>query len=880
MKRFLLFVLPVVATLSVNAQPFVPENNDKPVKLSDAIADYRASMASRPLVNTSKSSAKKEGKRPPGERGDYHYQRWLWYWQQHTDENGYLVSPAKTFQEWQRYEQQAAKSQAKTTADLSDWKFQGPLNTFSGYGGIGRVNAVEFHPTNPNTYWVGSAGGGLWKTVNNGNSWVALTDKLPSLSVSDIDVNPKNPNVLYLCTGDRDARDHFSIGVLKSTNGGTTWNTTGITWNESQMRLANCLLVNPVDTNSLTLATSDGIYRSFNGGTSWQSVLAGNFKQVLYHPLDTNIVYATRFQANGVGTPAQIFRSSNGGRTWIQVTNLSNDAWRITLAVTPANPGVVKAVVASSSFSRYRGLYGVLSSTDTGKSFTTVFDDGGCFQNILASDVTGQNCQGQGNYDLAIAIDPTDDDIVYIGGVNTWRSANGGYSWDIVNQWWEFLTTIATVHADKHWLTFHPLVPQRLFECNDGGIYYSDNPESQTAWRDVSAGLGITQFYRNAVVDAASYVLGGSQDNGSKMLSGGAWTDESGGDGMDCQIDPVDTTIYYTGVQYGVIYRCNVGSPWSREEISDNIPGQPTGAWITPYLVSPHNNFELFAGYDEVYYSPDQGDSWTAISNISLPAGRNLLRLAMTAASNKTIYAVPENSNEVYYTHSFPASSSFSKLTAPFAGMISDIKVNPKNKDHFWVTFSGYNSPKVAEYKSGTWKVINSGLPNVPALCFEVDSSNGILYVGTDLGVFYLDTTSTQWQSYNTNLPKVHITDLGINYKSGELWAATYGRGMWKSAKQEYSNDVHVIPFAPDAVSLAPNPSKGQFVVTGTSAFAGTQVSIRLVDPVGRTIWAGKGAFDNNSRLEVATQNIPAGNYIFEVSNSKLVMARKKIIIN
>lgn len=872
-------MLPLMTVLHTEAQ-VVPEDNDKPVKLSDAIAGYKAIQANRPPANPAKS-ARKGKLRPPGEKGDYHYQRWLWYWQQHTDENGNMVAPAKNFAELEKMERNAVASQAKTTANLSDWKFQGPLTTLSGYGGIGRVNAIDFHPTDPNTYWVGSAGGGVWKTVNNGGAWVSITNQLPSLSVSDIDINPKNPNVLYLCTGDRDGRDHYSIGVLKSVNGGSNWTTTGIQWNESQMRLANSLVINRIDTASLTLAASDGIYKSYNGGKNWALVQAGNFKQVLYHPTDTNIVYATRFQANGSGPSGEVFRSSNGGRTWAQVTNFGSTSWRVTLAVTPANPGILKAVVASSSFGNYRGLHGVYSSSDTGKNFNMVFDDGGCFQNILSGDVTGQDCEGQGNYDLAIAIDPADADVIYVGGVNTWRSENGGYSFDIVNQWWGFLSWIATVHADKHWLTYHPLMPQRLFECNDGGVYYSDNPQNQTAWRDVSAGLGITQFYRNAVADAATYIVGGTQDNGTKIFDGLGWDDDSGGDGMDCQIDPVDPNVYYTGVQYGVIYRSDRTS-FNREEISDNISGNPQGAWITPYLVSPHDHTELYAGYDEIYYSPDQGNTWAAISNLNMPAGRNMLRLAMTPANKRTLYAVPEYTNDIYYTHALSGGSTvtFSKIIPPYGGSISDIKVSPANKDHFWITYSGYNSAQVAEYNTGKWTQMKGGLPNVPVLCFEVDSSNGILYVGTDLGVFYKDSTSTQWQPFNANLPRAHVTDLGINYAKGELWAATYGRGMWKSAKQEYQTEVHVIPFALNSIDLVPNPNKGRFTVTGTNSFAGEQVSVRLVDHLGRTVWSGNGVFDNNSRLDVSAANVPAGNYIFEVSNSKLVMARKKILIN
>jgi hypothetical protein len=875
MKPFL--PLLVLLSLNASAQSFIPENNQAPVKLQDVI-DAHKREEQFILRNERKEERDERGKHVAEERS-YHFDRWAWYWRQHTDADGYMVSPVKTWREWHKYFGNGGKE--KTTAtNNANWTFLGPSSSQSGYYGIGRINTMEFHPTNANTYWVGTAGGGVWKTTNNGAAWTCLTDKLPVLSVSDVDVNQKNPNTIYLCTGDRDSRDHYSHGVLKSYDGGQTWDTTGLKWDPSSLQLTNCLLINPKDTNSLILAASNGIYRSFNGGQSWTSVKSGNFKQVLYHPTDTNIVYATSFYVKAVGVDAQIFRSNNGGNTWTQVTNLSK-SWRITLAVTPDDVKIVKAIVACNDSSKWRGLIGVYNSSDTGKNFTQIFNDNNCTSNILSGDVNGYGCSGQGNYDLALAIDPNNANYVAAGGVNSWYSTSGGSSWTIVNHWYG-ASGVPDVHADKHFLGYHPSIPGRLFECNDGGIYYITNPLSGN-WTDVSNGIGNTQFYRNAVTDEAEFVLAGAQDNGTKLLTGGFWDNASGGDGMDCQIDYADTNFAYSGVQYGVIYRLSSGG-WPYN-VSDNIPGQPQGGWITPYILSPFDHYQVLAGYKMIWWSPDQGDSWYQVSSDSLNYSNFVLRVAMTRASSSTIYAVIENTNKIYYTHNFSPSSvmalntiAFDSITAP-PGIISDITVDPKDKDHFWITYSGFNSTQVQEYKSGNWTQMNANLPNIPVLCIERDSLNGTLYIGTDIGVFYLnDSTGNVWEPYNKNLPALHVCDLGINYKTKEIFASTYGRGLWKSTKQDYVG-IYSVPIARNAIGVVPNPSDGKFVVTVSTGQYKSGVAMALIiDNAGRTVFSAPVKL-NNGRAEINAEKLPKGNYVVELQNGNLKLGQQKIVI-
>lgn len=858
------------------AQPMQKREISSPVKLSELIEEYK--RTSRPV---SREEQEKDAKERNGEGRDYHFDRWVWYWQNHLDENGYLVSPVKTWQEWQAWKEKKSRATAKTTTNSSDWKFHGPSASGGGYEGIGRINTIAFHPTDSNTFIAGSAGGGAWRTTNGGMTWTSITDQLPVLGVSDIDYNPKNPDVLYLCTGDRDASDTYSIGVLKSTDGGATWNATGLVWSVNQFRLTTDLLINPVDTASLVLATSQGIYRSFNGGAAWTLVKSGSYRQLLYHPTDTAIVYATGSDGSG----EQIFRSGDGGTTWAQVSNLTN-VIRVKVAVTPADPLMVKAVAASNM---NLGLEGIYSSSDAGLSFTPVLTDPSCDNNILGHSPTLQpgNCGGQGWYDLCIAISPVDANRVFVGGVNTWQSTDGGSTWTILNQWYNNLPGIKVVHADKHYMAFNPIQAFTLYECNDGGLYRTANPQSQL-WTDLTNGMGITQFYRNAVSNNASFVLGGSQDNGTKGLEIGTGVAlaVTGGDGMNCEIDPVDPEIFYGSTQYGNIRRFAPPGAGGDAVISDNIPGNPFGEWITPYLIHPANPSVLLAGYQEIYLSADRGDNWVSVA----PSVGTASLYRLVAAGNDPTVSTSEsyiyalyNNNTLRYTTD--AGSSWSSLSGAGSSM-TDIAVDPKDSTHIWATNGGYSAnTKVSERRLGEpfWTSRSTGLPNVPVLCIVIDSSNGTLYVGTDIGVFFRDTSMTQWEAYNTGLPSTEVTDLGINYTTNEIWASTYGRGMWYSPRHlpgTPPTSIGQSPLALDVIRISPNPSNGSFSVqTSQPGFIGQQVSMRLVDISGRTVWQEKGAFDGNGNLNVHAGSTARGTYFFEVISAKGAIARAKMIL-
>ncbi len=676
--------------------------------------------------------------------------------------------------------------------------------------GIGRINCIRFDPQDNNIIWVGSPGGGLWKSINGGTSWTSNTDNFATLGVSDIAIHPTNSSIMYLATGDFDASDTYSIGVLKSIDGGVTWSTTGFTQSTSSYYRIGRLIINPTNPDVLIAATNAGIMRTANAGVTWTTVQTGIFSDLEFKPGDPNTVYAASYANGGA---ARMYVSTNGGTSFTLATGTpTSDALRISVAVTPANPAVVYALICNNA-AGYKGLY---KSTNSGVSYTLVNST----PNLLSGDEAGANSGGQGWYDLSLAVSPLDANLIYVGGVNTWKSTNGGTSFTITGHWYGGNSgNIPFVHADHHNFEFQPN-SSVIFTGNDGGVRKSTNGGS--SWTDLSNGLQITQFYRLSIAKSnAEIVYAGAQDNGTNKYNAGAWQSVLGGDGMQPLVDYNNANIVYSAIQYGDIRRStNGGTSYT----SIKPAAAPNGAWITPYVLHPTTSTTIFAGYNEIYKSTNSGSTWTALTN-NLSGGSLYEVMAIAQSDANVIYAG-------LYNKLYKTTNGGTSWTSIVAGLpitqaaITSIAVSNTDANKIWVSFSGYAATAKVYYSANggtTWTNVSTGLPNIPVNTIEYQNgTDDAIYVGTDVGVYYKSNT-VAWTSFMTGLPNVKVCDLDIHYATGKIRAATYGRGLWQS--DLYGASIVVAPVA-------------NFTASSTSITVGQSINFTDISTNIPTTWS------------------------------------------
>ena len=701
------------------------------------------------------------------------FKRWEYYMESQVNPTT-GVFPNKSAQ--QVYEEYKSSSPQLKTSNSASWTSLGANSSDGGYAGVGRIACIAFHPTDNNTYWVGAASGGLWVTTNNGTNWSCLTDNNGALAVSDI-VIPSDyatSNTIYIATGDRDGWDNNSIGVLKSTNGGSTWSATGLSYSLSNNNMVNRLLLNPTNNKSIIAATSGGVYKTLNGGTTWTTQLSTNdFIDMEFKPGDTTVIYGST--QNGT-----IFVSTNSGTSWTQAFSDAN-AQRIELAVSANQPTWVYALADQSD----NGLYGIYKSTNSGASYTQVF--AGTTKNLLGWYSDGSDAGGQGFYDLSLAVSPSNASILLVGGVNTHKSTTGGTAWTCSNCWVGSQPynsgSYPVAHADKHCLKFR--ANGDLFETNDGGVYISTN--SGTTWTDKTNGMVISQMYKLSNSQTVSTeVITGLQDNGTKLLSGGAWSDVKGGDGTECIIDYTNVNTQYGTYVQGQIDRTT--DHWNTTtDISANIPGgAPTGAWVTPYIMDPVNHLTLYAGYADVYKTTNTGTSWTKISTMN--TSNNIRSMAIAPSNTQVLYVADQTT--IWKT--INGGTSWTNITGTLpvgSANITYITVKNDDANTLWITMDGYNANRVYQSSNGgtSWTSLSTGLPQLPAYSIVQNKQSTTelqLYVGTELGIYFKKGTAN-WVAYNSGLPNVKIGEIEIYYDSNpqnsKLRAATYGRGLWES---------------------------------------------------------------------------------------------------
>lgn len=735
------------------------------------------------------------------------FERWKWYWRDRVHADGTFPDLYRQWEECQTFIERANQIQSR---NAPAWKHEGPVRNSGGYWGMGRTTHVAFHPTQANTFFVASPNGGIWKTTNGGTTYTSIADNLPYQPVGIVLVDPTNPNVLYATLGEKEGWWQYSMGIYKTTNGGTSWSPTTLNWKLTDNKVIYALQMNPSNSSVLIAATSDGLYKTFNGGNSWVKVRTENFSDVVYKPGDTSVVYAA---SNDYWGNSEIFKSTDGGNNFVKISNFGLQKVFFRLAVTLADPA-------------YLGLN---MSVDGEKRFYLSKNSGDGFEHVSNMPEN-----------LVLYFSQNNRSVLYCGYVVIYKSIDGGKTWSQITDWWASGQGLPEIHADHHFIGHHPSKRNELYFGCDGGVYRLN--ETTGLWNELVNGLAITQFYKMAISTTNPPVLiGGSQDNGGWIRrANGSWGNTNGGDAMSQLIDPDNQNIGYTEYWGGnAVYRTTNGFN-DLEDITQQIGATLPGQWVTPFELNPNNSKTFIIGYNDVFVSHDRGNTFKKISNNLTGNTDNDLRDVRISPVD-TQFIVATRANVFYSSKDF--GRTWKNVSLVTSLEITGVEFHPKNGNRLWCTRGGLGAVKVMESNNqgSSWSNITRNMPNVPVLCIRYDEASNTLFIGTDFGVFYSDADQIDWQYFGTGLPHTSVTDIELHQRLRKMYISTYGRGFYSIdlpdcapvAVQIYAS-INGNPLTPfDSLKVCSGSSlrlSSQDKLTGTFRWRGPRLDTTLID--------------------------------------------------
>lgn len=717
-----------------------------------------------------------DGKAYEKGKGYKQYKRWEWLMEPRVYPSGNLN----------------LVNQARDLPPLSEefllhWAYRGPesipleINTMDVIRGMGRLNCIEFHPYDPQTFWVGAASGGIWKTSDGGTSFIPLSDDLLSIGISDILVHPEHADTLFILSGDKDGFATYTVGLFRSYDGGQSWQETAIKNDVTARSTMNKLLMDPGDPSRQYAATRTSILLTTDNWDSYTSLAASDdYKDMEMNPGNPDILYVA---TNHGDNESRILRSVDRGASFqVAMNGISFppgvNIGRIELAVSPARPDAVYALLSNGIND---GYYGLLYSPDAGESWTWLNSYATDGLNYLGRSQQGTDEGGQAWYDMTLEVSPRDADEIWIGGINIWYSRDFGSAFQYASQEEPFLSWIKGIHVDQHEIRYNPHTNE-LYACHDGGISKMTEITGEGAiWKTLpSRNLGILQIYRMDVSQQdVNLAITGNQDNGTFRLRDDSWKSIGGGDGMQCLIDYSDDEIMYFSSQYGNFYK-STDQGMSFSFIKPASEGNNNGAWITPLEMNPQNPNELIVGFTELLKTTNSGTSWSYIT--SRGADSNIDAIAYAPSNPQYIYY--SDGANIYGSDNGGGNWSVIGSDLPVL-YIEDINVSALDPKHLWICFSGYDgSSKVYESKDAgaSWQNYSAGLPNLPVNTMVEDTLFlSALYAGTDVGVYYRSRAMNEWVNVSHGLPNVIVNDLEIQREERQLLAGTYGRGLWQT---------------------------------------------------------------------------------------------------
>lgn len=709
--------------------------------------------------------------------------------------------------------EQSERGAGYSNRQPSFWDQNGPTScsfSIDAGEGMGRVDRIAFHPSNTSIIFAGTPHGGLFKSTNAGDSWSPVSAFIPTLGIAGIAIHPTNANIIYILSGDGNTSDGGFVneylyrspctGVYKTTNGGDTWLKVAEFDANTAAYRGRELIIDPSNPNILFAATSKGLFRTMDGGNSWSLRSSNsNIWDVKFKPGNSQTVYYV--------TRDEFFHSENGGNTF-QDANIPDldGATRVSMAVTPANSSKVM-LFAGKAQGGDDEFVGIFSSFNSGLNFSQTFSGTNLFNNYIDTDVTS----GQVDYNNTIAISPTNDDIVVVGGLCVWGSDDGGLTWeqqtayhapsDVLNEY---------IHPDVHHLAFN--TNGTLYCGNDGGVYKSFDDGDD--WDFKSVGLTATQFYHFEKENDEGDTWGGAQDNGIlERESGGTFFMYWAGDGYDMMTD--HPYLVADGESDDIYYTSNNHIRGDGSDIS--VPGNES--FFGNLAMSPTYEDVIYVGYEQaVYRSDDAGGAWTNLGG-NIPGNWDI---STCPSFGGRIYAAGVNGSFAGGIRKREDGNWTGLTTALYSAgynssqKITGIEVHQTNSDRVYISCAGFiaNSKVYATSNAGTsWENWTFNLPNVPVFSIKRDASGG-LYVGTSIGVYYKRNNVNHWEPFSNGLPAVPVTQIELFATTGQVMVSTFGRGLWTTPF--YTSDC------PEDLNLTTSPY-GNYYREANNSITSTQ---------------------------------------------------------
>jgi photosystem II stability/assembly factor-like uncharacterized protein len=701
--------------------------------------------------------------------------------------------------------------QALDTLNISglSWRCLGPALT------SGRISDIAVNPDNPFEYYVATSSGGVWKTMNSGVDFTPIFDNEGSYSIGCITMDPNNSNVIWVGTGENNNQRSvaYGDGVYKSEDGGTTWHHMGLKTSEHIGKI----IVHPDNSDVIYVAAigplwskggDRGLYKSEDGGKNWRAVLTVDehtgVNDIVMSPANPDVLYASTLQRRrhvytyvGGGPGSGLHKSTDGGETWTKThTGLpSVELGRIGLAVTPADPHLVYAIVEAAE-----GKGGVFATANRGASWEKRGDH-----------------TTSGNYYQEIIVDPVDANTLY--SMDTWMSVShdGGKNFNVVGETFK--------HVDNHSMWINPKNTAHWLVGCDGGVY--ETFDSGKQW-DYKENLPVTQFYKVAVDNDEPFynIYGGTQDNfsiggPSRVLTNHGitnfdWFITNGGDGFESQVDPNNPDIVYAQSQYGFLVRYDRKSG----EIVGIQPKERKGEdaynfnWDAPLVVSRHAPGRLYFAADKLFRSNDYGNSWEVISDdLSRKLDRNKLKVFDRVLS---IDAVMKNGSTSQYGSIVALFESPIDPALLVAGTDDGLIHITENGGQTWrkidnitgapnrsyvnsvylsrhdenVVYAAFNHHKYGDFKpyifksvskGNSWTKISGNLPERGSVyALEEDPvDKNLIFCGTEFGAYFSPNGGKRWKELAAGLPTIAVRDIALQERENDLVLGTFGRGFY-----------------------------------------------------------------------------------------------------